>query len=279
MEFRVLGAVEAWSGGVRVDVGARQQRLVLAVLALEANRVVSVDRLIDLVWAQAPPTSARGTVQALVSRLRAALRAAGGAAEIVSRGTGYLLRVEPLAVDAHHFAALTGQARDADDETAVGLLHRAWSPPNRPQRWSWPGSAATFRSPCGSRRPTSRPPRSRRSPGWPANSPRVTRWPGSPSTGPRRAGSPWPSLCRTGRCRTSSGGCSASSGWSPGRASPPRRRARSPSCRRRWRTGSSSRWPRRTWWSGTPAAATGMRASAPPFRAGVKARAGRAAKA
>ncbi|TDC42008.1 AfsR/SARP family transcriptional regulator, partial [Micromonospora sp. KC207] len=146
MEFRVLGSVEAYSAGVPLDLGARrQQRLVLAVLLLEPNRVVPVDRLIDLVWGAAPPASARGTVQALVSRLRAALRAADGPiaagpaagavadadpppavrTEILHRGAGYLLRVDPLSVDVHRFTDLLARARATDDERSVELFDRA----------------------------------------------------------------------------------------------------------------------------------------------------------
>ncbi|HEX5595532.1 MAG TPA: BTAD domain-containing putative transcriptional regulator [Micromonosporaceae bacterium] len=126
MEFRVLGPVEAWSDGVRVDIGSRKQRLVLAVLLLEANRLVPLDRLIDLNWTQDPPASARSTVQVLVSRLRAAFRRAGGEhPEILSQGSGYLLRVAPLSVDVHRFRDLTTKARKADDEQTVELLAQA----------------------------------------------------------------------------------------------------------------------------------------------------------
>ncbi|MEU8421689.1 BTAD domain-containing putative transcriptional regulator [Micromonospora sp. NPDC048835] len=125
MEFRVLGAVEAWVQGARVDLGGRQPRLVLAVLLLEPDRLVSVERLIDLVWGQEPPRSARGTVQALISRLRAALRRAGAPVELVGREPGYLLRVDPLVVDAHRFTALVAQARCVDDDTAADLFDQA----------------------------------------------------------------------------------------------------------------------------------------------------------
>ncbi|MEU8261872.1 BTAD domain-containing putative transcriptional regulator [Micromonospora sp. NPDC048999] len=125
MEFRILGAVEVWSDGARVDVGGRQPRLVLAALLLEPDRVIPVDRLIDLLWPQSPPSSARATVQALVSRLRAVFRRHDAPVEIVSRGGGYLVRVHPDLVDAHRFTALTARARSAEDETAVDLLDRA----------------------------------------------------------------------------------------------------------------------------------------------------------
>ncbi|MFU8871522.1 BTAD domain-containing putative transcriptional regulator [Micromonospora sp. SL4-19] len=125
MEFRILGAVEVWSDGARVDVGGQQPRLVLAALLLEPDRVIPVDRLIDLVWPQSPPRSARATVQALVSRLRAAFRRLDAPVEIVSRGAGYLLRVDPDLVDAHRFTALAARARAAGDQAAVDLLDRA----------------------------------------------------------------------------------------------------------------------------------------------------------
>ncbi|MEV4146777.1 BTAD domain-containing putative transcriptional regulator [Amycolatopsis sp. NPDC049691] len=124
MRFRVLGTVEASVDGAPVDLGSRKQRLVLAVLLLEAGRPVALDRLVDLLWPTAPPASARNTVQALVSRLRAVFRAAGGP-ELVTEGAGYVLRAEPETVDAHRFTALVGRARAADDETAVALLAEA----------------------------------------------------------------------------------------------------------------------------------------------------------
>ncbi len=125
MEFRVLGTVELWAHGVQVDLGGRQPRLVLATLLLEPNRVVAVDRLIDLVWGPAPPRSARGTVQALVSRLRTALRQAEVPVELIGRAPGYLLRVDPLAVDAHRFTDLVARARAAGDDDAVALFDQA----------------------------------------------------------------------------------------------------------------------------------------------------------
>ncbi|MEU7804520.1 BTAD domain-containing putative transcriptional regulator [Micromonospora arborensis] len=126
MDFRVLGTVEAWSDGTRLDLGSRKQRLVLAVLLLEANRPVPMDRLIDLVWTREPPASARSTVQTLVSRLRAAfLHVGAGRPEIVNQGAAYLLRVDPFTVDVHRFTDLTARARAADDEGAVDLLNQA----------------------------------------------------------------------------------------------------------------------------------------------------------
>lgn len=124
MEFRVLGAVEAAADGGPVDLGSRKQRLVLAVLLLETPHPVALDHLVDLLWPDDPPASARNTVQALISRLRAVFRAADGP-ELVTEGHGYVLRAEPETVDAHRFTALVRRARAADDETAVALLDEA----------------------------------------------------------------------------------------------------------------------------------------------------------
>jgi tetratricopeptide (TPR) repeat protein len=124
VEFRVLGSVEATADGAPVDLGSRKQRLVLAVLLLEAGRPVSLERLVDLLWPTAPPASARNTVQALISRLRGVFRAADGP-ELATEGPGYVLRATPDAVDAHRFTALVRRARAAGDETAVALLDEA----------------------------------------------------------------------------------------------------------------------------------------------------------
>ncbi|WP_329101388.1 tetratricopeptide repeat protein [Micromonospora sp. NBC_01699] len=125
MEFRILGAVEAWAGGKRIDLGSRQQRLVLAVLLLEPNRLVPLDRLIDLVWDEEAPASARASIQTLVSRLRAALRQADDGTAIVGRGAGYAVQVDPLLIDAHRFTDLILAARSSDDERAVELFDQA----------------------------------------------------------------------------------------------------------------------------------------------------------
>ncbi|WP_033260751.1 AfsR/SARP family transcriptional regulator [Amycolatopsis vancoresmycina] len=124
MEFRVLGAVEAAADGDPVELGSRKQRLVLAVLLLETPHPVALDHLVDLLWPDDPPASARNTVQALISRLRAVFRAADGP-ELVTEGHGYVLRTDPETVDAHRFTALVRRARAADDETAVALLDEA----------------------------------------------------------------------------------------------------------------------------------------------------------
>src|SRR5436305_704615 len=123
MRFLVLGPVEAWDGGVQLELGRRKQRFVLALLLLEANRLVSMDRLVDLLWPESPPASARSAIQSHVSRLRRVLADAGAERHGVTlhfEGNGYRLRVDPALVDVHCFRALVDRARvAADDESRV----------------------------------------------------------------------------------------------------------------------------------------------------------------
>ena len=100
MEFRVLGPVEALSGGRPLHLGGRQQHALLAFLLLHANQVVSADRLVDELWA-VPPGGGVAAVRTQVSRLR---KHVGDAIE--SSGRGYVLRVQPGELDLERFQAL-----------------------------------------------------------------------------------------------------------------------------------------------------------------------------
>jgi len=70
VEFRVLGDLEVRRHGAAVPLGPRQQRAVLALLILHGGEVVSVDRIVDELWGEAPPPTAAKTVHVYVSRLR-----------------------------------------------------------------------------------------------------------------------------------------------------------------------------------------------------------------
>jgi DNA-binding SARP family transcriptional activator len=131
VDFRLLGPVDVWAGQQRLDAGPRQQRLILAILALRANQVVPVDQLITLTWGQTPPASARHAIQVRVSLLRALLADAGADRDevrIATRGATYVLQSDPQRVDAHRFRTLVNQAHaERDDATKAQLLHRALS--------------------------------------------------------------------------------------------------------------------------------------------------------
>jgi DNA-binding SARP family transcriptional activator/tetratricopeptide (TPR) repeat protein len=122
--LRVLGEVEAWVGGERVEIGHARQRCVLAVLLIEANLVVTTEQLVDRVWAGNPPYRGRQAVSNYVSRLRHVLTTAGEVT-IQRRGGGYILQVEPESVDLHLFRRLVGRAHNETDEhQALRLLEQ-----------------------------------------------------------------------------------------------------------------------------------------------------------
>ena len=100
MDFQCLGPVEGRVEGFPVDLGEPQQRLVLALLLADAGSVVSTDKLVDGIWSENPPDSARKIVQGYVSRLRKAL---GDSDTIESRSPGYRLNIKPEQIDAAVF--------------------------------------------------------------------------------------------------------------------------------------------------------------------------------
>jgi YVTN family beta-propeller protein len=106
-QFRILGPLEVARSGCAVPLGGARQRAVLALLLLEANRVVSFDRLAEDVWAGHPTPGSATTLHSYVFHLRRALepsrpRGAAGAV-LVTRDRGYLLRVKAGHLDAAMF--------------------------------------------------------------------------------------------------------------------------------------------------------------------------------
>src|SRR5438128_12446317 len=70
LDFRLLGPIEVLSDGTPLELGGQKQRAVLALLLLEAGRVVATDQLIDRLWGENPPRTAATSLQNLVSQLR-----------------------------------------------------------------------------------------------------------------------------------------------------------------------------------------------------------------
>jgi DNA-binding SARP family transcriptional activator len=107
VEFRVLGPLEVVDGGQPVDLPRRKHRALLAALLLHAGEPVSSDRLIEELWGERPPRTARDALQNYVSLVRKAL----GADVLVTRSGSYLLDVSPEQIDAALFERLTAEAR------------------------------------------------------------------------------------------------------------------------------------------------------------------------
>jgi YVTN family beta-propeller protein len=108
VEFRLLGPLEVRGDDGAIDLGGRQQRVLIAFLLLHPNEVVSVDRLIDALWPDRAPATAVKSLQAQVSRVR---RALGQAERLQTRGNGYLLVVEQGELDSDRFRDLLDEAR------------------------------------------------------------------------------------------------------------------------------------------------------------------------
>src|SRR5688572_12218024 len=109
MDFGILGPLEARNDGRLLSLGAPKQRAVLALLLLHANEIVATDRLIDQLWGQEVPDTAKVILQGYVSNLRKVL----GSATIVTRAPGYAIELEPGRLDLHRFENLLSQARGA----------------------------------------------------------------------------------------------------------------------------------------------------------------------
>ncbi|MFK0249335.1 ATP-binding protein [Amycolatopsis azurea] len=124
MQFAILGPVEARRpDGSLVALGGPQLRGLLALLALDAGRVVSAGRLIDGLHGDHPPEGAAEALQSQVSRLRRRLRDGGAPDGLVEfTSAGYRLAVDPQDVDVHRFERLITRARETPDPAAAHAL-------------------------------------------------------------------------------------------------------------------------------------------------------------
>ncbi|MCW2633410.1 MAG: DNA-binding transcriptional activator of the family, partial [Pseudonocardia sp.] len=132
VRFGVLGPLEVQRDGHVVPVRAGQQRVVLAVLLLRANRTVPMSQLVDRLWDESTPADARGTVQKYVMRLRRVLAEVGWEGLRTEPG-GYRIEVATGQLDLERFEDLVragtraGEAGDAACESAVlGKAFALW---------------------------------------------------------------------------------------------------------------------------------------------------------
>jgi DNA-binding SARP family transcriptional activator/tetratricopeptide (TPR) repeat protein len=123
--LRVLGPVQLRGGDAWRTPPGPQLRLLLATFGLSAGQVVPVDDLIDVLWEEEPPPSARGSLQILVVRLRKTLAGLPGGT-IGRFGDGYQLGAGRDAVDLHRFRSLVSSARaNRHDHDAIAALDQA----------------------------------------------------------------------------------------------------------------------------------------------------------
>ncbi|MGP3919124.1 BTAD domain-containing putative transcriptional regulator [Nonomuraea sp. 10N515B] len=116
MEIRLLGPIEVWCDGRQLALGGRKPRALLAALLLDAGRAVTVERLMEAIWRDDPPQTARGVLHTYVASLRRAFERAGRPGIIVSHQVGYTAEIPPDALDKNVFERLVSQGRRAARE-------------------------------------------------------------------------------------------------------------------------------------------------------------------
>ncbi|WP_433722746.1 BTAD domain-containing putative transcriptional regulator [Actinoplanes sp. CA-051413] len=118
LRFRILGPLSVTAAGREVAITAGRDRVVLAMLLLHQGRIVGFEELIDAVWPDRPPVTARGQLQTCVSRLRRTL----GPDVILTDPAGYGIGCGEEDLDAAVFIRLISQARAvaAGGDTVAG---------------------------------------------------------------------------------------------------------------------------------------------------------------
>jgi DNA-binding SARP family transcriptional activator len=147
MEYRVLGPLEVLRDDTPVDVGGPRQQIVLAVLLLEAGRIVTSERLVDAVWSTNPPATARSQIHICMSSLRRLLAADPTSSAILTRKPGYVLTLGDDTLDLQTFADLVarGRQRAAADEPGPAIdLFRAALALWRGSPFAGPASTSTI---------------------------------------------------------------------------------------------------------------------------------------
>lgn len=126
--LRILGPLELVVGQKSVKLGGPRELIMVAMLALRANRMVSMDQLINAVWADNPPPTARSQVQTSISALRKAFGRVGQTDVIKTKSSGYVLNMADEELDSTWFAGLVATAHQQAAENrqeAAETLRRA----------------------------------------------------------------------------------------------------------------------------------------------------------
>ncbi|MGH2529640.1 MAG: BTAD domain-containing putative transcriptional regulator [Actinomycetota bacterium] len=128
LSFRILGPLEIERDGLPLAVRGSKLRGLAALLLVNHGDVVSTDSLIDALWGDDPPATARTSLQVQVSKLRKLLDG-DRTARLETRDPGYILRIDPEQLDLHRFERLVEEGRGmlaaGEPEWARGALGRA----------------------------------------------------------------------------------------------------------------------------------------------------------
>ena len=122
LEVSILGPLRLVVGGEERPVAGEKLQGLLGRLVVEPNRAVSTDRLIDELWGDEPPATARQSLHVHVGRLRRLLADGNGPSPLETTRGGYLLRIAADELDVLRFRSLVESARV---EQAAGRLGAA----------------------------------------------------------------------------------------------------------------------------------------------------------
>ncbi|MGH3673094.1 MAG: BTAD domain-containing putative transcriptional regulator, partial [Pseudonocardiaceae bacterium] len=125
--FRVLGVVSVTGLNGVASFSSSRERAIFSVLAINANRMVSIEKIIDVVWEEDPPITARDQVYICVSNIRRTLKGIGINGRVQTRTPGYMLAAHHDEVDLHVFEnrlanALAELRKDPASADAVARL-------------------------------------------------------------------------------------------------------------------------------------------------------------
>ena len=127
--FAILGPLEVRLDGARTSVGGPRAQAILAALLLHVGERVSTETLIDLVWGEEPPPTARSALQVHISKLRRRLEELGASAGLATHGSSYSLEMSHDQLDARRFPRLVEEGRAhlaaGDAEAAKDALAEA----------------------------------------------------------------------------------------------------------------------------------------------------------
>ena len=134
LEFRALGPFEVLRGNDPIELGPHKQRMLLALLLINANRVVSRDRITEALWGQ-DASDKENALWVYVSRLRTVLEpersGRGESTLLITKEPGYMLTASPQHVDILRFEQGLDESRaliEADAGSAQGGHFRAGEP-------------------------------------------------------------------------------------------------------------------------------------------------------
>jgi len=121
VDYRILGPVEIAIGTERVELGGIRQQVVAATLLLSPNNVVTVDRLLEAMYGEDLPSTARAQVQISISALRRTFAAYRSDPVIATHAYGYVIKVESGRLDSERFEVLVAAARAAREAGDIDL--------------------------------------------------------------------------------------------------------------------------------------------------------------